>query len=368
MKNLTRQFDLASNIRLIIEDNVLAVLSKDDLKVVSSAAYHGGFRKVKAILNVEVPEGYSTPNLHADPMPLISASSAKVGVKDDFVCMITAVKVSNFSLALMKNEEFSVSVAATAGCTNAETAGENLSDKMIPGTINIIVVVDGNPTESNQVSLVITATEAKTAALNRLDIRSAYSGDLATGTTTDAVVVASTNRGSVIEYGGPSSKLGQMVSKCVRTVVTEAVLKQDKKLPFRSVLSRLDERGLSMERMASELSKIKSLKASKETLLSTLSQLLKSDPISSLMLLESAKVSWDFEKGLIPQEFGQIEPLAARLESISMALQSGPVPKGENELIPKAELDLVDLPNPLKSVLIGLVRGAIGSKRSEDNK
>jgi adenosylcobinamide hydrolase len=341
---------------------VLAVLSQNDLKVVSSAAYNGGLRKAKAILNVAVPEGYSTSLLHQDPMPLILASSAKVGVTGDFVCIVTAVKVSNFSLASAKSEGFSVSVAATAGCTNAETASEDLSDNMIPGTINIIVVVDGNPTESSQISLVITATEAKTAALNRLDVRSAYSGDLATGTTTDAVVVASTNRGNLLEYGGPSSKLGQLVSKCVQTVVTEAVMKQDNKLPFRSMINRLSERGLSLEKLASELSKVKSLKTDKETVSATLSQILKSDPVSSWSLLEAAKARWDFEKGLIPTEFGQLELLGAGLESVSLSRQNGSLSGSIYPTLTRDELDQIDLPLPIKSVLVGLVRGALGAK------
>jgi iron complex transport system ATP-binding protein len=93
-----------------------------------------------------------------------------------------------------------------------------------------MVVIDGNPTESCLVSTVLTATEAKTAALWELGIRSRYSGDLATGTITDAIIVAKTNRGAPIIYGGPASKLGQLVGICTRKAVKEAVTKADKYL------------------------------------------------------------------------------------------------------------------------------------------
>jgi iron complex transport system ATP-binding protein len=93
-----------------------------------------------------------------------------------------------------------------------------------------MVVIDGNPTESCMVSTVLTATEAKAAALWELGIKSRYSGDLATGTITDAIIVAKTNRGAPIIYGGPASKLGQLVGYCTRKAVKEAVMKANKYL------------------------------------------------------------------------------------------------------------------------------------------
>ena len=62
----------------------------------------------------------------------------------------------------------------------------------IRGTINIIVLIDANPTDSCMVASLITATEAKSAALRDLDVRSLYTGDSATGSITDSVTVAST--------------------------------------------------------------------------------------------------------------------------------------------------------------------------------
>ena len=61
------QFNLASNTKLIIKDNVLAVSSDEGLTAVSSAIFNGGFKKVKAVLNVGVPEGYNDRFLHLDP-------------------------------------------------------------------------------------------------------------------------------------------------------------------------------------------------------------------------------------------------------------------------------------------------------------
>jgi adenosylcobinamide amidohydrolase len=213
---------------------VLAVLSSIDLVTVSSAIYNGGFKKVKAILNVQAPEEYSDLQLHADPQKFILDSAKKLGLSENFVGMVTAAAVEKFALASKNAGDLAVSVVATAvdpkgnTCDHAETAGETIKVEEITGTINIMVVIDGNPTESCLVSTVLTATEAKTAALRELDIRSRYSGDLATGTITDAIIVAKTNRGAPIVYGGPASKLGQLVGYCTRKAVKEAVMKANK--------------------------------------------------------------------------------------------------------------------------------------------
>jgi adenosylcobinamide amidohydrolase len=232
-----KQFDLLGNCgKLVLKDNVLAVLSDIDLITVSSAIYNGGFQKVKAILNVQAPEECSDRQLHANPQKLVIDSAKKLGLSENFVGMVTAAAVEKFALASKKATDLAVNVVATAvdpageTCSHAESAGETIEVEEITGTINIMVVIDGNPTESCLVSTLITATEAKTAALRELDIRSRYSGDLATGTITDAMIVAKTNRGAPIVYGGPASKLGQLVGYCTRKAVKEAVMKANEYL------------------------------------------------------------------------------------------------------------------------------------------
>ena len=215
---------------------MLAVLSDIDLSTVSSAIYNGGFQKVKALLNVQAPEEYSDRKLHQNPQKFIAGSAKKLGLSENFVGMVTAAAVDKFALVTKKVDDLAVNVVATAvdpegnTCSHAETAGETMTVEEMTGTINIIVAIDGNPTESCLVSTILTATEAKTAALWELNIRSRYSGDVATGTITDAIIVAKTNRGAPIVYGGPASKLGQLVGYCTRKAVKEAIMKANEYL------------------------------------------------------------------------------------------------------------------------------------------
>ena len=299
LASLDQQLDLTSNVKFTVKDNVLAVSSPDGLATVSSAFFNGGAKHVKHVLNVGVPTGYSDKALHMDPMELITTSAAKLGITKDYLAMVTAANVHNFSLVTKKTDAYTVTVAATAGCQHGESSGEEIDVHEITGTINIIVFVDGAPLESCMVAALITATEAKSAALHDFDVRSRYTGDLATGSITDSVTVASTGRGTPIVLGGPASKFGKVVGYCIRRAVAEALLKQEPFWANRSVFDRLKERHLPAEKIAAEVSKIKGLEISAEKL----TELLKKNPSALASLLAAAKMDDDYKKNLLPTDF-----------------------------------------------------------------
>ena len=359
-----KQFDLLGNCgKLVLEDNVLAVLSDADLTTVSSAIFNGGFKKVKAILNVQVPEGYSDRRLHDDPHALIMISSKKLGLTDNFNAMITAAKIKHFSLVTRKEGDLAVNVIATAGCSHAESAGEEIEVQKIEGTINIIVVIDGNPAESCLVSALATATEAKSAAIKDLDIRSRYSGDAATGTITDSLVVATTNKGPIINLGGPASKLGKIVGYCTRKAVKEAILRQGESPLDRSVLDRLKERHLPLEKLASELSKVDSLKVDEKTL----AKILRNEPLFASVLMAAAKMDEDIKKELIPSEFKNIEALSENFSSLLSKLSCDST-KTSSVPADKEDYGSVGLSPFLKHVLISIVKNALFKEETENLK
>jgi adenosylcobinamide amidohydrolase len=234
-----------------------------------------------------------------DPLELVSLSAAKLGVTEDYLAMVTAANVHNYSLVTKKTDTFNVTVAATAGCSHGESSGEEMDVQEIAGTINIIVFIDGNPSESCMVAALITATEAKSAALRDFDVRSRYTGDSATGSITDSVTVASTGRGKQVVLGGPASKLGKLVGYCTRHAVTEALLKQEPVWANRSVLDRLKERHLPIEKLATEVSKLEGLDITAEGL----AKILKKNPSSLALLLTAAKMDDDYKKNLLPTDF-----------------------------------------------------------------
>lgn len=304
------QFDLVGNgVKLALKENVLAVVSDVALNTVSSAIHNGGgLKKTKIIINAQVTDEYGDRHLHDDPNAFILKSFQKLGLNDSFVGMVTYANIADYALVSKRDDDIAVSVVATAGCTHAESAGEDITVQKIEGTINIIIIIDGHPNEACLVSSLITATEAKTAALRELDVRSRYSGFEATGTITDAMVVAETGKGDEIVYGGPASKLGQLVSSCTRQAVKEAVMRSKIGgfVPERSVALRLAERHLSVKKLALELSKVKSLHADAKTLSDVLTKKLTEEPLFASVVFAAAKLSDDFERGLVPHHLGEV--------------------------------------------------------------
>jgi adenosylcobinamide hydrolase len=339
------QIDLSDNVKLVIKENVLALFSENTFNTISSAIYNGGSNQVKAVLNVGVPEGYSDLSLHLDPLELITSSAAKVGLTKDYLAMVTAAKIKNYSLISKKSEIFSVHVAATAGCSHGESSGEEMDVQEIAGTINIIVLIDGNPTESCMVAALITATEAKSAVLRDFDVRSRYTGDSATGSITDSVTIASSCRGKSLSLGGPASKLGKLVGYCARRAVTEALLKQEPIWATRTVSDRLMERHLGLDKLAAEVSKVEGLAIEA----AELAKILKNNPASGGYLLAAAKMDDDYKKNLLPTDF-------ADWNEASECFGASEISK--TDCSKDLNYSSVDLPPFLKHALIKILKNA----------
>src|SRR4029079_8638742 len=94
------------------------------------------------------------------------------------------------------------------------------------GTINTIVVVAAELTLAGAVNAVVTATEAKALSLIDRRVRTT-SGDLATGTSSDAIVIASALPGAGAarasapwRYAGTATTLGLLIGETVRQPTT----------------------------------------------------------------------------------------------------------------------------------------------------
>ena len=98
--------------------------------------------------------------------------------------------------------------------SNRITAGVASTARREPGTINTIVIVDADAAHAALVNAAMTVTEVKTLTLVEAGVKGT-AGHHATGTSTDAVVVAATRRGSHHRFGGPASELGWTVAQAV---------------------------------------------------------------------------------------------------------------------------------------------------------
>lgn len=207
------------------DDEALIVRSQQRLAVLSSALVGGGWTSAHTIANRHVHKHYR----HPDPIQDLRDFARQRGIRDPFVGLMTAVFLRHARAVTLAEGELQVVAVVTAGLGNATAAG--LSEPFRPtsgqaesrtGTVNTILLIDGNLTPGAMVNAVITATEAKAAALHNAGVLTA-DGLLATGTSTDTVTVACTGRGLALAYAGPATVVGWLIGRAVREAVAASL-------------------------------------------------------------------------------------------------------------------------------------------------
>lgn len=154
---------------------------------------------------------------------------------DATTTMGTAANMNYAAIASREDAGIAVTAIVTAGVqTNAVCAGEPAAWRetaegmakvaSTAGTINTLLLVSAPLTSAALARTVMTMTEAKSAALQRLAVPSCYSADLATGTGTDQYAVAAPLTGErLLTSASPHVKLGEITGLAVREATIEAL-------------------------------------------------------------------------------------------------------------------------------------------------
>lgn len=200
-----------------LRDWVMIVKFSKPFWVLSSAVLNGGLTKARSIVNYRVPMNFNEDR----PEEFLKRSTSAFHLPQPVVGMMTAVKLEDYSVM----KERAVVAIITAGLSYPAAAGDKIRMKGHQGTINTILIIDENLTKGAMVEVVKTATEAKVLALRDLDVRSRFSGEVASGTTTDAIAVSCSGKGRELRYSGSATEIGQSIARCVRKGTKEAIRK-----------------------------------------------------------------------------------------------------------------------------------------------
>ena len=155
------------------------------------------------------------------PEDALARLTAREGIAAPYVGFLTAVDMENAVTVVETDESRRVLVLATVGIGNAER-GEFRWDTRNAGTINILVVVDGALTRGALHECMAVAVEAKALEVYEAGVHTA-AGERASGTSTDAIAVACTQRGDPERYAGTVTPVGYLVGKAVRSAVREGI-------------------------------------------------------------------------------------------------------------------------------------------------
>ncbi len=228
-------------------------------KTLTTSWLNGGYREgLRTIFNHRVPKGKHAPkDLDGGSIPAyLGIIAGKLGQDPELSSgLLTAANMENVSIVTKSFRGVEVTAIMTAGIeVNAGRAGdpasyyqENGSHQFIQGTINAMIVIGADLPDYAMARAVITATEAKTAALQQLMAPSRYSTGIATGSGTDMIaVVSDATSPLMLTDAGHHSKLGELIGKAVIECTQKALEMQSDltSLSQRDMLVRLERFGI----------------------------------------------------------------------------------------------------------------------------
>lgn len=216
--------------RIKITEQYVALQMEKPLKVVSSAMHNPGFGYFTSFVNRTVSYTYDDQNPHEELARFLKKEGFQTS---ETVAMMTAVYARYATVREFDYEGNHIVVMITAGLGNAVdiTRAFHRQEQYHAGTINIWVLINGALSDEALFQAMISTTEAKVKALFDEGIIDPTTGTQATGTSTDSLLIASTEQGTFHQYAGPITMLGKVIGHGVYETMREAIqkYKKDKK-------------------------------------------------------------------------------------------------------------------------------------------
>jgi len=217
-----------------VETNTLLVGFSENRRVLSTV---DGYRRVSYVGNSYIPSEIENKVMtKKDYKHYEKCLPLTFGVKPSQITfMSTGVDMDKLAVCQKNYEDLKVCCIATGGAkNNALRMGVDSGDwvetkigfKLSTGTINILLLTNAILTTGAMARAIITATEAKTAALQDLNYTSTPTPHVqATGTGTDTIIIVSgTNKQqNTIHHTGGHTKIGELIAKTTKTAVTQAL-------------------------------------------------------------------------------------------------------------------------------------------------
>ncbi len=192
----------------------------------STSPLNGGFHHTLAVRNQKL--NFFVENETELPGGSVSSYLAKEFVQVDLpinfcTALLTSADLQRCQYAKVEAEGIIVEVLATGGyeaTAHRPGDGHQYVEKDHSfyghGTVNLLVFTNRALTDGAMTKALITITEAKSAAFADAQIKSVLSGNPATGTATDGVILTIDTNQEILSDAGSFSLFGDLLGKAVR--------------------------------------------------------------------------------------------------------------------------------------------------------
>jgi iron complex transport system ATP-binding protein len=213
---------------LCVSKEFIVLNTASPLRTMSSGVIGSGTGWHQTFVNRHVDKNYNCSDHRKEMADFLKVNGFE---PSETVGMMTAVILEDVSYKHIEGAGFSIFVVITAGVGNAvdSSKSEQHTFEQVPGTINTWIFVNGELTEEAFIQSIMTATEAKAKALLDLNVTDGVTGTIATGTSTDSILIAATQTGELLEYAGTITALGKLIGKAVYECTIEGIRKSQKR-------------------------------------------------------------------------------------------------------------------------------------------
>src|SRR5699024_3782546 len=207
---------------LKVTNERITLKTEEPLRTMSSGVTGSGVGWYTAFVNRHVDKNYNCTDHKLEMRKYLEKNGF---YPNDTVGMMTAAILSDGDYCVVEADGFSALIVVTAGVGNAVDAslGKERTIEFKPGTINIWVLINGELSEEAFIQSIMTGTEAIVSAIQEMGIKDIETNTIATGTSTDSILIGASQRGKMLPYGGTSTPLGRLVGKGVYQCTKEAL-------------------------------------------------------------------------------------------------------------------------------------------------
>lgn len=178
-----------------------------------------------------------------DAAELLRVRMSEVGLFDS-VGLLTSRQLDAYVRTEQAHAGLSAQCVATVGMSNALRAGDPPGSATRAGTINLLCQVSVPLSFEAALEALAVATEARTLAVREAGLASMQSGEPASGTGTDCIVIAALERGRAEHYAGKHTPLGHVVGRSVHDAIAQGVARWQAEQVARGVAApHRDRRG-----------------------------------------------------------------------------------------------------------------------------